>query len=272
MTGGVEEKGQSPGVGPIVQQTIDDIHTMIERGEIRVGGRLPSERDLAEVLYVSRSTVRSALGVMRERGEVEVRRGRSGGAYVNPDCPYWNEARVSIPTKAARLIDRPTGVAAGFSQLLAAQGFRPQTAVLSAGLKMCPLSVCESFRLKDSRELFKIERVRSVDGAPVSFEQTFVSPLDYPGFLEFDLTDSIYRLLREECGAAMERVDEQIEVVAGFGKCARSLGAETSQPLLRVLSRAVDAHENTVVVSRDYYRPDRVRLTTAHAAGKGVLG
>ncbi len=46
------------------------------------GSRLPSERDLAEMLKVSRDTVRDALGTLVEQGYVISRRGRYGGTFV----------------------------------------------------------------------------------------------------------------------------------------------------------------------------------------------
>ncbi|MHB1614565.1 MAG: FadR/GntR family transcriptional regulator [Actinomycetes bacterium] len=60
----------------------DQIVTAIALGHFLPGQRLPAERDLAERLGVSRGTVREALAQVAAAGLVEIRRGRTGGAYV----------------------------------------------------------------------------------------------------------------------------------------------------------------------------------------------
>src|SRR5204862_5967386 len=56
--------------------------TAIALGEYLPGERLPSERDLAALIGVSRSTIREASGRLLAAGLVDVRRGRQGGIYV----------------------------------------------------------------------------------------------------------------------------------------------------------------------------------------------
>jgi GntR family transcriptional repressor for pyruvate dehydrogenase complex len=54
----------------------------IRSGYFRVGDRLPSERELALELKVSRPVVRDALDVLERAGICEVRRGRFGGTTL----------------------------------------------------------------------------------------------------------------------------------------------------------------------------------------------
>jgi GntR family transcriptional regulator, transcriptional repressor for pyruvate dehydrogenase complex len=56
--------------------------TAIALGQYFPGQRLPSERRLAELLQVSRASVREALHLLAEAGQLEVRRGSRGGAFV----------------------------------------------------------------------------------------------------------------------------------------------------------------------------------------------
>jgi GntR family transcriptional repressor for pyruvate dehydrogenase complex len=61
-------------------QIAEQITTLIESGEFRPGRQLPSERDLAQELGVSRPTVREALIALEVAGLVEVKVGV--GAFV----------------------------------------------------------------------------------------------------------------------------------------------------------------------------------------------
>ncbi|MFJ3778961.1 FadR/GntR family transcriptional regulator [Streptomyces sp. NPDC090075] len=61
---------------------LEEIRTALALGRFALGDALPKERDLAEMLSVSRVTVRAALAVLAAEGVIEVRRGRGGGSFV----------------------------------------------------------------------------------------------------------------------------------------------------------------------------------------------
>jgi GntR family transcriptional regulator, transcriptional repressor for pyruvate dehydrogenase complex len=67
-------------------RSLDDVSTQLRdailAGEIAEGTRLPNERELAERFKVGRPTVREALRSLEALGIVDIRPGRSGGAYA----------------------------------------------------------------------------------------------------------------------------------------------------------------------------------------------
>ena len=74
-------------LGPIPMQTAGEriaerIVTAIALGEFVPDQRLPTERELAAALEVSRTTVREALQRLQAGGYVSTRRGRNGGTFV----------------------------------------------------------------------------------------------------------------------------------------------------------------------------------------------
>jgi len=64
------------------ERIAERIVTAIALGEFVPDQRLPTERDLAAMLEVSRTTVREALQRLQAAGYVTTRRGRAGGTFV----------------------------------------------------------------------------------------------------------------------------------------------------------------------------------------------
>ncbi|WP_432945583.1 FadR/GntR family transcriptional regulator [Kribbella sp. CA-253562] len=78
----------------------------IQLSEILPGERLPSERELADSLRVSRLTVREALRVLQADGVIATRRGNGGGTIVLPGAA----ATVFAQTKRSELARRARDV------------------------------------------------------------------------------------------------------------------------------------------------------------------
>jgi GntR family transcriptional repressor for pyruvate dehydrogenase complex len=71
-----------PASGNVFELTVEQLATAIRLGAFHDGDLLPPERELAERLAVSRSTLREAIAALRESGLVTTRRGRGGGTMV----------------------------------------------------------------------------------------------------------------------------------------------------------------------------------------------
>ena len=73
--------------GNAFEETVERLLQAIRLGVVGAGERLPSERELAERLGVSRVTLREAIRALSDAGYVESRRGRYGGTFVNDVLP-----------------------------------------------------------------------------------------------------------------------------------------------------------------------------------------
>jgi len=67
------------------EEALRQIADKIRAGELHVGDRLPSERDLAAQMQISRPTVREAVKELAEAGVLEVRRGQTGGIFIRSE-------------------------------------------------------------------------------------------------------------------------------------------------------------------------------------------
>ena len=82
----------------ISEEIVEQIKALIAKGELKPGDRLPSERDLADMLGVSRPSVRESIMVLEAMGFLEARQG--GGTYVRA----LTEASITNPL--ARLVEK----------------------------------------------------------------------------------------------------------------------------------------------------------------------
>jgi GntR family transcriptional repressor for pyruvate dehydrogenase complex len=104
----------------LYEQVLDRLRAYVAEGGLRAGDRLPTERDLAARLGVSRASVKQAIVVLEVQGLVEARHG--GGTYLMRDSldnvvvepveslvarkkrlPDVLEAREALETKLAEL-------------------------------------------------------------------------------------------------------------------------------------------------------------------------
>ena len=69
------------------EDIIEQVHDLITAGQLKVGDRLPSERDLAKQLQVGRSTVREAIRAMESLGILQVRPGEGTFLTTSPHEP-----------------------------------------------------------------------------------------------------------------------------------------------------------------------------------------
>lgn len=82
---------------------VEHIEARIASGNLAPGDRLPSERQLAAALKVGRSSVREALRVLDQRGLLDIRRGRRGGAYLREPSHRQTTAEMEMLLRFERL-------------------------------------------------------------------------------------------------------------------------------------------------------------------------
>ncbi len=104
------------------EEIAEQIRAQLSRHSLRVGDRLPAERQLAEQFHVSRNTLREALRSLEIAGLLELKKGATGGAFIREGGggaavaglsdlfhmgtirpQHLTEARILIGTEVARL-------------------------------------------------------------------------------------------------------------------------------------------------------------------------
>jgi len=216
----------------------------IRSGGFTPGDRLPPERELAETLGVSRSTLRLALHDMERAGVVARRPGRGGGTFV-----------------AAAKVERDLGHFAGLGEYVRRQGRLGGSArVIGVALTLPPDPVAKALQLPPGALIVAIDRVRFADGTPIAVEHSSFPAERFPGLAEQALGGSLYDLLREEYRCPPVRAVEHIEAVAADPVVADLLAVEPGSPLLAVERTAYAEGDLPVEHAGDLFRGDRTRV------------
>src|SRR3990170_2131173 len=106
------------------EETVERLGTGIRLGLLPAGSQLPPERDLAEQLGISRSTLRQALTALTQSGHLVAVRGRGGGWFVAQSPPREVTAHVEL-ADWRELLDYRIVIEVG-AAMLAAERARPE--------------------------------------------------------------------------------------------------------------------------------------------------
>jgi DNA-binding FadR family transcriptional regulator len=94
------------------EETVGRLGTAIRLGLLAPGERLPPERQLAEQLGISRSTLRHAITALVEAKLLFAQRGRGGGTFVTVEPPLTGGTG-TLGAEARDVLDRRLAVEAG---------------------------------------------------------------------------------------------------------------------------------------------------------------
>jgi GntR family transcriptional regulator, transcriptional repressor for pyruvate dehydrogenase complex len=103
------------------EETVERLGTAIRLGLLSPGTRLPPERELADQLGISRSTLRQALTTLVQSGHLISLRGRSGGTFV-AEAPPMTQGGGTLRADWREVLDMRVCVECGAAMLAAERG------------------------------------------------------------------------------------------------------------------------------------------------------
>ena len=112
------------------EETVERLGTAIRLGILGAGMRLPSERELADQLGISRSTLRQAITTLVQSGHLESVRGRGGGTFVVQEPPLAEGAPGPLPPNWREVYDLRVALETGAGALAAERIDAPAIAVM----------------------------------------------------------------------------------------------------------------------------------------------
>lgn len=221
------------------QEARDEIVAFIAAERLNRGGRLPTERQLAETLGISRPTLRQALELLEKDGLIERRQG--SGTYVA-------EPRVAVDVR----------VLVSLTRSIVASGMTPGARVLTSEMRPATRELATRFAVPLQTPLQHFERLRFADGRIVAFERSWFPASIAPNLNAFDLEHrSIYDVLEREYGVRLLRAEQEFDASVADEKVAVLLACEPGAPLMVVHRLSFDFNGRPVEYAVDRFLPLR---------------
>ena len=228
---------------PIYEQLTRALERVIEDGELKPDDPLPSEYELAETYNISRMTVRRAINELAREGLV-VRVPGKGTFVAHP--------------KEARELKQ----LASFTEEAERQGLKAGGRVLTHRVIKPTRKVAEILRLSKGERVIELERIRTLNGKPVSLARSFLPYRLCPSLAERDLNDkSLYRILEVELGFKLVWAREIIGCCSAPEYVAELLGIKPGSAILTWERELFLEDETPLEYLYSYQWPEHFKVT-----------
>jgi GntR family transcriptional regulator len=227
---------------PRYHRIAESLRDRIREGDLTPGTRLDNQRALARSFGVTLMTLRQALELLERENLIARRHGL--GTFV-----------------AAPSIDYDILQLRRFAGDLSAQGEHVTTRVVGSRIGPADRRVMDALGLRPRGRAVAIERLRLVDGHPMSLQRSFLPPALGESVLEADLTVTpLIQVLEFKLGVTIERARESVSAVRLGRREARELGCLAGVPAFESERVSYDAGGAPVVFDRVYIPGDRFRI------------
>ncbi len=228
---------------PRYHRIADTLRERIRNAEWAPGAPLPNQRKLARDFGVTLMTLRQALELL-ERDDLITRRHGLGTFVSAPSIDYEI-------TKLRR-----------FAGDLSAQGESVSTRVLGARTTVADHRAGAALGVRPRARVVMVERLRLVDGHPMSLQRSFLPTRIGEEVLTADLSATpLSQVLEFKLGIVVTRAREAVSAVRLGRREARELGCPPGAPAFESERVSFDAAGQPVVFDRVFIPGDRFRIT-----------
>ncbi len=229
---------------PLYQQLQRALREAIEKHVWGPDDALPAERDLADEFAISRITVRKALDGLVGEGLLTRRQG--AGTFVSGR------------------VEKNFSKLTSFSEDMLARGRKPHSEWLSKVKGTVSPEECLILGLSPGSAVYRFDRIRYADGAPMALEHSTVPASCLPSVET--VGDSLYTAL-EKSGSRPMRALQRLRAVLFDVEQASLLHVRAGDPGLLIERRGFLKNGQLVEITRSWYRGDAYDFVAELSAG-----
>ncbi len=227
---------------PMYRKIADAIREKISSGDYKVGTALPTEAQLREEFSVSRVTVRQAIKLLVENGELESKQG--SGTYVK-------ESKVNYD------IYQQSSFAEKWSHLDTVI----RSDVLAFEIRSASLAMAENLQIKEGDKIFYVKRVRYVDENAITVEETWLPTEMFPDLTYQVMQGSKYDYIEKQKGFVIDRSEQEILPILPPNDIAQLLNIDPSHPIIEKRTRSHLQDDTVFEYSRNYFKSSEYKFT-----------
>ncbi|MBC7961272.1 MAG: GntR family transcriptional regulator [Vallitaleaceae bacterium] len=220
---------------PVYYQLKSNILSKIKGQEYTEDNLIPSERELGELLGISRMTVRQALNQLVAEGVLYREKGK--GTFV---------AKQKIVQKNIM----------SFSETVKLRGLVPSTEILYFCKNTENQKIREILDVEANECLYHLKRLRLANQKPIGIEEVFLPERYFHEFEKHDFTSSLYTLIREDYLYIINHIDSTIQSEKPSKEEKTLLKLSANIPVLRISGISYSSLGVKLFYQNDVYRSD----------------
>lgn len=226
---------------PIYHQLEEQIKKKIESGEYSPGDSIPSEREYAEELGISRMTVRQAITNL-----------------VNEQYLYRIKGKGTFIAEQ-KLEQKLTGLTS-FTEDMLARGMTPSNKLIHFEIIPAKESLAKELDIREHSPIYEITRVRLAENVPMALEKTYISANLIKGLTEKIVQASLYQYIEEELDLKIGKASQVIEASLANKEEIELLDIDKHSPIL-LMKRITHLEDgNPFEIVKSSYRADRYKF------------
>ncbi|MEH7305487.1 GntR family transcriptional regulator [Neobacillus drentensis] len=230
-------------------QVRDMIYELV-KNEFEPMQKIPSEQKLSEQLGVSRNTVREAIRTLEQEGILLSRHG-VGNFVIG--------SKKGLKTTITTLESS--------TNIIMAHGYLPGTKNVVSNVIVVPEDVRDQLLLKENKNVFYIERVRTADGESVVYVEDYIP---YQSGMELEYKETYHESLLE----FLEKFDHKVsfsictlKAVISDEKVEKKLDLNEKSALLLLKQVHYSTAGVPVLYSDSYYLSDKFEFNVVRKRG-----
>ncbi len=227
---------------PMYRQIADTIRYKISEGEYKAGEALPTEAQLREEFDVSRVTVRQALKLLIDNGELESIQG--SGTYVKENKVNYD-------------IYRQTS----FDEKWAHLNVATHSEVIAFEISQANLTMAEHLDIAENERIIYVKRVRYIEDNPITVEETWLPLSLFPDLSYNVMQKSKYDYIENQKGLVIDRSEQEIIPVHPPEDVSELLGIDPNQPIIEKRTRGYLSDDTVFEYSRNYFKSSDYKFT-----------